>query len=322
MWAAYAPLVPYFFYLAARRRTLSAYTAANPGMFSGGLAGESKSETLTYLSRIAGAVAPFSVVPAGSRFTAKMFPIVLKPDVGERGTGVVIARTQAEVDDYLDRAVRDTIVQEYVAGHEFGIYYVRYPEEPRGRVLFITAKQFPFVTGDGKSTLRDLILAGSRSVCMADAYFRVAKRPLDSIPASGEQVGLSEIGSHCRGSIFLDASHLLTRELNDAIDRVSQAHPGFYLGRYDVRTPSVEALQRGAFTVIELNGVAGEATHVYDPKVSLLEKYGVMARHWRMAFEIGSINRSRGARGMSARELLRFFFPKRSGRGACATYVA
>ena len=49
---------------------------------------------------------------------------------------------------------------------------------------------------------------------------------------------LVEVGSHCRGAIFLDASDLLTPALEDAVERVSRPHPGFHLGRYDVRAES------------------------------------------------------------------------------------
>ena len=138
---------------------------------------------------------------------------------------------------------------------------------------------------------------------MAGAYFRASKRRLDDVPAAGEPVRLVELGSHCRGAVFLDGTRLNTRALERAVDTVSKSHPGFYLGRFDIRTPSVEALQRGDFKVIELNGVSAEATHIYDPAVSLLEAYRVMGAQWRIAFEIGAINRRLGAEPMPAQAL-------------------
>src|SRR5439155_25073244 len=110
---------------------------------------------------------------------------------------------------------------------------------------------------------------------------------------------LAEIGSHCRGAIFVDASSSKTGALERAIDRVAKSHSGFYFGRFDVRTPSVSALQQGEFTVLELNGVGAEATHIYDPLASLSEAYRVMRKHWRIAFEIGAENRQRGALPMT-----------------------
>ena len=321
-WAAYLPLLPYLVYLGVKHRSLTLFTAANPGMFSGGLLGESKSEILRHISKVPGAVAEFSVVPAGATLRVEEFPIVLKPDVGERGTGVAIVRSVEELNDYFRKATCHTIVQRYVSGNEYGIYYVRFPDETQGRVLYVTEKHFPVVTGDGRTTLKRLILDDPRAVCVAAAYLRVAKSPVDSVPPAGEPVQLVEIGSHCRGAIFLNGSHLITPELNHAIDRISQAHPGFYLGRYDVRTPSGEALQRGEFQVIELNGVSAEATHIYDPAVSIWEAYRVMAQHWRTAFEIGAINRARGASPMPVRALVRLLLPSRTALTALRVYVA
>jgi hypothetical protein len=97
------------------------------------------------------------------------------------------------------------------------------------------------------------------------------------------------------------------------LDRVSHAHAGFYFGRFDVRTPSIEALQQGVFSVIELNGVSSEATHTYDPAVSLAEAYRVMFRQWRIAFEIGAANRARGARPMPLTGLLRLVWDRFNG---------
>ena len=60
------------------------------------------------------------------------YPIVLKPDIGERGTGVVIAKRDGDVAAYFRTSIGDTIVQRYVAGLEFGVFYYRYPHESRG----------------------------------------------------------------------------------------------------------------------------------------------------------------------------------------------
>jgi hypothetical protein len=142
------------------------------------------------------------------------------------------------------------------------------------------------------------------------------------IPAPGETVQLVELGSHCRGAVFLDGSQLRTDRLEEAIDRISQAHPGFFLGRFDVRASSWDAFARGQFSVIELNGVSAEATHIYDPKVSLLEAYRVMFKQWKMAFEIGAANRGRGAQPMRFSALFKLLAGRISGfRGTHLTYA-
>jgi len=250
------------------------------------------------------------------------FPVVLKPDVGERGSGVAVIRNESELEAYLRTAEEDTIIQQYVDGLEFGVFYYRFPGESEGRVFSITEKHFPTVVGDGNRSLAELILQDQRAVCLADVYLSRSRRPVDEVPMAGEPVRLVEIGSHCRGSVFLDGSHLKTSALEKGIDRISQRHPGFYFGRYDVRTPSIQALQEGFFRVIELNGVSAEATHIYDPAVSGLNAYRVLFRQWRLAFEIGSMNRERGARPMPAIELANLIWRRLRRKNGAAPSLA
>ena len=176
--------------------------------------------------------------------------MVLKPDVGERGTGVAIARNEREVHSYLCAATQDTIIQKYVGGLEFGIFYYRYPGESPGRIFSITEKRFPVITGDGQSTLAELILADERAVCLAALYLARLRRGPGEVPAAGEAVPLAELGSHCRGAVFLNGASLETEALSAAVDSIARSHPGFFFGRFDVRSASVEDLQTGRFEVL------------------------------------------------------------------------
>jgi membrane protein DedA with SNARE-associated domain len=302
-WAAYLPVVPYLLYLAVRYRSLSVFTAANPGIYSGGLVGESKSEILSNLDA-SGAVARWELISRpdeARRFMQRNelhYPIVLKPDIGERGAGVAIIRDCAMLEAYLSHASQNTIVQEYIPGVEFGVFYAR------GRIISITEKHFPALTGDGQTTLRDLILGDDRAVFMAPAYLAVHTDAATRIAADGERIQLVELGSHCRGAVFLSGMHHRTPALERQIEMISHSHRGFYFGRFDIRATSVEEFRAGAFKVIELNGVAAEPAHIYDPAVSLVDAYRALYRHWRLAFEIGAENVRRGAQAMSAAELL------------------
>jgi hypothetical protein len=305
------PWCPNVLYLGIKLRSLTLFTAANPGIPSGGFAGESKSHILAQLTQ----VPDFTVIAASlapdDRFRSALefmrdrglsYPVVLKPDVGERGTGVAIARNQHGVRRYFEGVDCDTIVQRYAGGMEFGVFCYRYPGEQRGHIFSITEKRFPEVTGDGRSSLTDLVLRDDRAVCLANTYLA---RVRDRIPTAGERVPLVELGSHCRGAIFLDGARLETAGLRSAIETVAQSHPGFFFGRFDIRAAAIADLQSGRFDVLELNGVSAEATHIYDPSVSLAEAYRVMFRQWRIAFETGAINRQAGAVPMRLRDLFR-----------------
>jgi hypothetical protein len=200
---------------------------------------------------------------------------------------------------------RDVIAQEYVAGPEFGVFYRRYPWEENGQIVSITAKILPELTGDGRRTLKHLILADSRAFCLHRAYLSAAKHDPSYVPADGERVRLVDIGSHCRGAIFLDATKLRTPTLERAIERISRSHPGFFYGRFDVRAASPDAFQQGRFKVLELNGVGSEPTHVYDPSIGIWKTYRILANHWRAMFEIGAANQACGMEPASVCELWR-----------------
>jgi hypothetical protein len=116
---------------------------------------------------------------------------------------------------------------------------------------------------------------------------------------------LGDCGSHCRGARFYDGGALLTPALEQAIEGIAARFDGFYFGRFDLRVPSRAALMRGEdITILELNGVTSEVTHIYDPGVSLIEAYRALFGQWRLAFEIGAANASRGARVWSLAELI------------------
>lgn len=303
-WAAYLPLLPGFLWLTLRHRSASAFTASNPNIPTGGLLDESKVAILQSI-RDQSSVAPWEAIRPGMLVdTDREYPVVCKPNVGERGRGVKVVRTPEELVDYLSSAAETTIVQEYVAGQEFGVFYYRHPGESRGRISSITAKVFPAVTGDGVRTLGQLVLADDRAVAIADVYLKNRPDSDTFVPADGESVQLVEIGAHCRGTVFLDATSLCTTELEERVDEVASGIEGFHYGRFDVRAPSVEALQGGEFLILELNGVAAEPTHIYDPKVSITEAYKALWHHWSTAWAIGAQNCRRGAQPTPVRELL------------------
>ena len=283
------------------------FTAANPGIPAGGFIGESKFDILRAHAGGTDRTARAGLVPGGTTHARRLaivssfmerlgleFPVVIKPDQGQRGTGVAIVRSSAELESPITCIAGDAIVQEYVPGLEFGVFYYRHPAEARGHIFSITEKRFPAVIGDGRSTLDDLILADDRAVCLQRVHRRVHRAHLNQVPDRGVSIPLVEIGSHCRGSLFLDASHLVTPALERAFDAIAQSS-GFYFGRFDVRTASVEDFTaHGQFRILELNGVTSESTNIYDPGNSLLTAYRVLAAQWRLAFEIGAENRRRG----------------------------
>lgn len=311
----YIPVVGYVLLLAVKHRSLTVFTAANPAMPQGGFVGESKSEILESLKRGNGSVASFTTTEPGVDGTSSVhkfmeeqglrFPVVLKPDIGERGDGVVIAKSESDVREYFLSSNGRTVVQEFIPGHEFGVFYYRYPGKSSGSIFSITDKRLLFVTGDGRRSLEELILDDDRANCLAPLHLQVHSEKLDSTPLAGKQIAVVEVGTHCRGALFLDGNDLITPALRESFDRISAGYEGFFFGRYDVRVESVDAFKKGrGFKIIELNGVTSEATDIYDPSNSIFDAYRKLFRQWKIAFEIGVENRNLGARTARIRELV------------------
>ena len=73
-----------------------------------------------------------------------------------------------------------------------------------------------------------------------------------------------------------------------------------------MRFRSEEELRAGrGFSVIEINGVGSEATHIWDPACSLADAYAAQFAHYRAAWEIGRAMRARGGRSTGPRALYR-----------------
>jgi hypothetical protein len=160
--------------------------------------------------------------------------------------------------------------------------------------------------GDGVRALERLILDDPRAVKMARYFLGKWSNRLGEVPAAGETIQLSNLGTHCRGAVFLDGRRLGTEALTEAIDALSRGFGGFFFGRYDLRVPSREDFEAGRnLRVLELNGVSAESTHIYEPGYCLLAAYRDLFRQWRIAFEIGAIHRAAGMTPASFGEVWR-----------------
>ena len=232
-------------------------------------------------------------------------PLVLKPDSGERGFEVEVTRTPEAVAAYLRRSPRRLLVQEWIGGEEFGVFYVRRPGTERGRVTSVTRKVPPTVIGDGHSTLDHLILSNERAVCYVHAFLARHADRAQTVPEDGEVVPLGDLGTHARGAQFLDGNDLSTPDLEETIERIARSVDGFYFGRFDLRAPSAAHLARGeGIRVLELNGVTSEEAHIYDPRHNVFYAWRTLMSQWSTAFAIGSANRHRGLRPAGTRAVL------------------
>jgi membrane protein DedA with SNARE-associated domain len=315
MWLFYAPVALWVGLLALRHRGLSTVTASNPGIPDGGTVGESKFEILRRLP--SAWTIPSALVDAGElsiraqRVCDHMtragwsFPIVLKPDVGQRGAGVRLIRAPDEIERYLSEQTGRVVMQPYHEGpFEAGVFYYRMLGWERGRILSITDKHFPVLVGDGHSTIEELVWAHPRYRMQADTFLRRHHDVLARVLAAGDRFQLAIAGNHAQGTLFRDGRHLLTPALERRIDEIAQSHHGFFVGRFDIRYRDVDAFKAGEdLAIVELNGATAESTNIYDPDGSLRDAYRQLFRQWSIVFAIGAANRAAGATVSSLRRL-------------------
>jgi len=340
-WFFYFPVFVYWLWLSVRHRSLTLPTAANPSIYSGGFIGETKSEILGLVPpEHADLVAAWEIVERPAMATRRellygarevmaarglRYPLVAKPDVGQRGDGVRPVFSDDELAHYLEcfppggrvmlqelveAPAPDTPVTGGASGladaREAGVLYWRRPGQARGTIFSITLKLFPEVVGDGRRTFQELVENDPRASRLRSLYLRRFPEESDQVLEPGERRTLVFSGNHCQGTIFRDGTHLVTPALFERIDKIARSMEGFYFGRFDIRFGSLEAFLRGEdLRIVEINGASGEATHIWDPSAKLTDAYRTLFTQFRTLFEIGAANRARGHRPLGAIPILR-----------------
>lgn len=299
MHLVYAPMYFYWFYLSARAGSLFFFSAANPGRKNAGFAMEKKSDSYAFLppeyypNTI---LCEQNTAPEALRTMLENkaidFPLIAKPDIGERGTGVKLINSFRELIEYSKCSSTDFLVQEFIDyPNEVGIFYSRLPGSQYGQISGIVGKQFLSLSGDGKSTMESLIKSNSRHLLHLKTLRELYGDQLNQILPAGEEKILVPYGNHCRGAKFIDLSFMISEKLKNTIDRICKQVPEFYFGRLDIKFNTWEELENAEkFSIIELNGAASEPTHMYDPKHSIFFAWKEIKRHWDLLYKISKAN--------------------------------
>lgn len=326
-WLFYMPMKLYAAFLAIRYGGLTLPTITNPYFDVGGFVGESKSQILNqvphthseffckHITIKKSGTDELSIKRTTQNAIPLMndsyieFPCVAKPDVGARGAGVQCLYDENDLAQYIRSFPdKETIIIQELADYPFeaGLFYIRKPEDTKGNIFSLTLKYFPYVTGNGTSTLRELIENDPRASKIKHIYMERHNAHLDDIIPDKIQYRIAFAGSHSRGTIFKNGGHLLSEDMNEKWDHFCQGIPEFYFGRFDIRFKSLQDLQNCTnIKIIEINGAGAEATHIWDSQTSLLTAYRTLMKQYKFMFKIGSINKKRGFTPLSLKELLK-----------------
>lgn len=299
----YIPIYFLWIYYSIKAKSIFFFNASNPTIKNGGFIMESKKAIYKLIpeqyypkTELIKEGTPLEEILKIIEKSEIKYPLITKPDIGLRGSAVKKIDTITDLKDYSQRANFDFLVQDLIPyENEVGIFYVRYPDENRGKITGIVAKEFLIITGDGFSTTEELIKQNPRYELQLKVLKQEYGKKLLAVLPKGKKLNLVPYGNHARGAKFIDVSHWISPKLTDTINEICLKIPGFYFGRLDVMYNSWEELEsRKNFSIVELNGAASEPTHIYDPKHSLSFAWRELARHITFMYEISVINHQKG----------------------------
>ncbi|EKO3823211.1 D-alanine--D-alanine ligase [Vibrio harveyi] len=312
-WFFYTPVVIQSAVLSAIHRDWALPLIANPSIKLSGMVGESKHDIFASSGdKTKQWILPFITLTKTHeqletaledatqqlKRSSLEYPLVAKPDLGCRGAGVKLLRSDEQLRSYIKTFPVDGrfLLQkksEYSA--EAGVFYVRQPGETRGKIISLALKYSPRVIGDGQSTLKQLIEKCPRAGKLQHLYLPRHSEQLEVIVAKGEEFQLAFAGSHSRGAIFRDGNRFITQELEKKLDQVLGDFNGFHYGRLDIKFKDIHALMNGEhFDILEINGASSEAAHIWDSDTPLTHIFATLLKQYRLLYQIGSKQKLRG----------------------------
>lgn len=221
------------------------------------------------------------------------YPVIVKPDVGMEGILFRKISHEHQLETYHRSMPVDYLLQEFIdQPMEIGLFYFRHPQSDHGKISALFEKKFPSVTGDGVSTIKELLQKANLG--KAEDFLHLNDSSFDIVPEKNKSFNLSSVGNRYHGATFHDLSDLIDEELLQMFDEISH-RTSFYYGRYDIKCSSIEELKKGKnFSILEFNGAGSIPNHIYTGKYSMQQAYKEIAEHWKMLYQISAYNHASG----------------------------
>ncbi|MBL7726095.1 MAG: hypothetical protein JNM68_00340, partial [Dinghuibacter sp.] len=224
------------------------------------------------------------------------YPFVVKPDHGMMGLLFRIIEREEQLATYHKVCPVQYSVQSFSDYPvELSIFYYRFPGERSGTVSGFIMKEYLQVKGDGKTTLKNLILENPKANGRMEEMESRHGYNFDLVLKKGEPYLLSYAGNHNRGARFINLHREIDAPLVAFCDALSNEENKFYYGRFDVKCASVEELKQGRnYMILEFNGAGAEPNHIYDCGMSLFGAYREILKHWKVLYRISRHNHRNG----------------------------
>lgn len=318
----YIPLYPYLLFLSLKYRNAFAFSAINSSVSpDSGLLNASKSQIL---SRVSSEYKPKELLIGNPSSLTNVigllnssnidFPLICKPNSGERGNRVEVIHNESQLNAYLEHSKMPVIVQEYIEWEEeYGITFFKHPVTNEIEITSIGQKEFLHVIGNGKDDVYSLLNQSFRGRIYKDQidqkYFEKSK----FIPQKGSFFIVEPIGNHCRGTKFINRNDLIgSGNIHEKVKKVVEPLDEFHFGRIDLKTASESDLvsSDNPFKVFEINAVHAEPAHIYDPNTSLISAYRDLYKQWDKIFHYGSLCAKRGVPCLSLKRFITLVYQR------------
>ncbi|HEX5168313.1 MAG TPA: hypothetical protein VFW11_04020, partial [Cyclobacteriaceae bacterium] len=286
-----------------RSGSLWFFIPSNPTITFGGFIGESKSEIYQQLPpgsfpKSILVQSSLSRVEVEARFitAAFTFPVAVKPDVGMMGYMFRKVNSMRQLLQYHDAMESPYLIQRLITYPlEVSIFYFRHPNAAKGNITGFVKKEFMKVTGDGQSTLRELIMNYPRASFKRRELLSKHESKLNTIIPAGETYILSYALNLSRGGKLVSLENKKDNQLLNVFDSLSHFTKTFYYGRFDIRCRSIEDLKNGKnYSILEYNGCGAEPHHIYGNGYSFLEACMTLIQHWKILRQISMYNYRHG----------------------------
>lgn len=299
----YMPLSVVWLYYAIRAGAFWFFSNVDPTLEFSGFQGESKQEMYEQLPKhlypptiYVSPRTPLTQIKELMHAAGVTYPCAAKPQVGMQGLLFRKINNEEELAKYHAHIPAAYLIQNMVElPMEFSVFHVRYPGEQKGKITGFILKEYLAVTGNGSSTLLDLIRNDERACFREEEMRQRHARHLKEVIPAGKKYLLSIAGNHNRGARFINLSHEIDEALCNVFDAISLENGHFYYGRYDLKCTSVADLKAGKnIQILEFNGTGAEPNHIYDCGMPYIQALKVIVSHWRDMYRIGRINYKKG----------------------------
>ena len=204
------------------------------------------------------------------------YPVVLKPRYGNQGKSVFVniknEKEVLKIYESISGNFKDIIIEKFIEGRDYRVCVVDY------KVVACAERIPPFVVGDGKKTVRELIRELNKDERRGEGHEKpltkvkvdnelidcIARQDysMDSVVAKDIKVSLRENANLSTGGIAVDCTELMCEENIDICIRAAKA-VGLNICGIDICCKDINKSIEGQGVIIEVNAAPGIRMHHY-----------------------------------------------------------